>query len=211
MKFFQRKQKGFTVIEMLVVVLIIGILASIVYFNASKARAIARDAERIKTLNDFSAALQLYYVDHKKYPRAGAAPGYGGSSFHRFKYNTTDSNGQCTSTPFGGGTLRFNNSTSEGFLEPLYDEGYTLNHDWNDPLHPSDHASPFNCRYIVPKSESDVDNVQHYLLHCNLEALEDKEADDGGANDTVYEVLSPGTPWVCMCGQDGQGNGTPCP
>lgn len=63
------KKRGFTLIEVLVVIGIIAILGSVVIFAASSARAKANDVARIQALNDLHGALMLYYIDHKKYPQ----------------------------------------------------------------------------------------------------------------------------------------------
>ncbi len=59
---------GFTLLEVLVVVSVIGILASIVAVNLGSARILARDARRKEDVNQLRTALELYYNDHKAYP-----------------------------------------------------------------------------------------------------------------------------------------------
>ncbi|TSC66889.1 MAG: putative General secretion pathway protein GspG, partial [Parcubacteria group bacterium Gr01-1014_66] len=178
---------GFTLIELLVVIAIIGVLASIVFASLNSARVKARNAERIRTLKTFQTALELYYADHGKYPNEA-----GGSGWWGFDYTARQSDGSCS----GAVSLGFNNSASIGFLEVLYDGGYTSEREWTDPLNPV-LGSVFNCRYIVPTDERDVDNVQHYLLHCNLENDPAREASDGGTNPTLYEIVG-GDPWICV-------------
>ena len=59
---------GFTLVELLVVISIIGILASIglVAFNSAQARS--RDVQRKSDLKQISSALELYYSDYGQYP-----------------------------------------------------------------------------------------------------------------------------------------------
>ncbi len=59
---------GFTLIEVLVVISIIGILLSIVLVSMSGAREKARDAERRVALEQLSVALNLYRANHISYP-----------------------------------------------------------------------------------------------------------------------------------------------
>lgn len=63
-------QSGFTLIEMLVVISIIGILATLVAANLNSARSRARDAERKSDIKNIQTALRLYYNDFGGYPKA---------------------------------------------------------------------------------------------------------------------------------------------
>ena len=66
-----KKQKGFTLVELLVVVAIIGILAAIALVYLPLARAKARDAKRVSAVSDLKNVLELYYNDQllPAYPR----------------------------------------------------------------------------------------------------------------------------------------------
>ena len=59
---------GFTLIEILEVISIIGILATLVAVNLNAARSRARDAQRKSDIKNISTALRLYYNDAGKYP-----------------------------------------------------------------------------------------------------------------------------------------------
>jgi len=61
-------QKAFTLIEMLVVISIIGILATLVAANLNSARSRARDAQRKSDIKNIQTALRLYYNDFGGYP-----------------------------------------------------------------------------------------------------------------------------------------------
>jgi len=65
---FKRHSKSFTLIELMVVVLIIGLLAAMVIINVDHARKKGRDAARIADLTSVASALQLYYADKHEYP-----------------------------------------------------------------------------------------------------------------------------------------------
>lgn len=73
-KFF-KPNKGFTLTEILVVIAIIGVLASVVLVALNSSRAKARDAARLKDLETIVGALQVYYEAHGVYP----ATSYAGS------------------------------------------------------------------------------------------------------------------------------------
>lgn len=60
--------KGFTLVELLVVISIISLLSSVVFASVNSARAKARDARRVAELNQIRLALGLYYDDKNAYP-----------------------------------------------------------------------------------------------------------------------------------------------
>lgn len=62
-----RKKRGFTLIEIMVVVLIIMILSGLAIVSVNQARKQARDAKRISDMNTIASALQAYYADHHSY------------------------------------------------------------------------------------------------------------------------------------------------
>lgn len=83
--------KGFTIIELLVVISIIGLLSAIASFALANARAQARDNRRIQDLQQIKTALELYFKDNKKYPKPargyGNGQGIGTGSGHCFGFN----------------------------------------------------------------------------------------------------------------------------
>lgn len=62
------KNKGFSLIELLVVMFIIGILTSVLLPNLMSARQRAKDAQKISDVNAIKDALRLYYNDTQVYP-----------------------------------------------------------------------------------------------------------------------------------------------
>lgn len=63
-------KKGYTLIEILVVVAIIGFLAASAMYAINRARMKGRDARRLADINQIQKALALYYDKNKTYPPA---------------------------------------------------------------------------------------------------------------------------------------------
>ncbi len=65
-------KKGFTILELLVVIVIIGIIASMTFVALNGVRAKARDAKRISDIRQVQSALEIYKNDNGVYPPAGS-------------------------------------------------------------------------------------------------------------------------------------------
>jgi len=63
-----KKEKGFTLLELLVVIGIIGLLASILVVNLTSARKRARDTKRVADIRNLQTASEDYYGKNGKYP-----------------------------------------------------------------------------------------------------------------------------------------------
>jgi general secretion pathway protein G len=75
MKFILPKAKlspqrisGFTLVELLIVMAIIGVLATFFIGSYTGVQKKARDANRKSDLTQISKALEIYYNDHRRYP-----------------------------------------------------------------------------------------------------------------------------------------------
>jgi general secretion pathway protein G len=66
-------RKGFTLIELVIVISIIAILSTMAFFGFSKAQASARDASRQQIMNQIRSSLERYYADNQYYPGVTAA------------------------------------------------------------------------------------------------------------------------------------------
>ncbi len=62
--------KGFTLVELLIVIVIIGVLSAILMANFVGVRQRARDAQRKSDLRQIQSALELYRADVGEYPSA---------------------------------------------------------------------------------------------------------------------------------------------
>lgn len=62
------RQTGFTIVELLIVIVVIGILAALVLNAFSGAQAKARDASRITKVKAIAKSIELYKADNSRYP-----------------------------------------------------------------------------------------------------------------------------------------------
>lgn len=79
------KARGFTLVEVLVVVVVLGILAAIIVPQATSARVDARNGARQADMINVGKALELYNSDFGVYPISpnwsGDTPAYGGKGY----------------------------------------------------------------------------------------------------------------------------------
>ena len=87
----KKAQKGFTIIELLIVIAIIIILAALVLNNFQGAQAKARDTQRVTDVNNVHSKLEEYYNENNYYPNtftAATFPGIDAESLKDPKGNT---------------------------------------------------------------------------------------------------------------------------
>lgn len=65
-------RRGFTIIELLVVMAIIAMLASIIFVAMSSIQAKSRDTRRMEDMRELQKALGLYYVGTNQFPNAAS-------------------------------------------------------------------------------------------------------------------------------------------
>lgn len=96
-------KKGFTLIEILIVVAIIGILASVVVVGLGPAQKRGRDARRVSDLRSVQTALELYYGKNGQYPTSGIS-------------SWTDFAGVLTSAGIGTNQIPRDPTTSRSYV-----------------------------------------------------------------------------------------------
>lgn len=64
----KRFEAGFTLVEMLVVIAIIGVLSSFVLVGLGDVRRDARDTRRIADVRQIQNTLEIYYTENQAYP-----------------------------------------------------------------------------------------------------------------------------------------------
>jgi prepilin-type N-terminal cleavage/methylation domain-containing protein len=153
-----KQQTGFTIVELLIVIVVIGILAAItiVAYNGIQGRA--RDSARIAKLKSIAKSIELYKIDNGQYP-----PILDGQGRETSCGSQTDSWGHCD-----------RNKTLADMLAP-----YTV----IDPTSLSD-ATQGNYWYWYTSQSSD--NYQTYGMMVYLEG--NGGQGDGGYYANAYEV-----------------------
>lgn len=67
----KKKQKGFTIVELLIVIVIIGILATIVIVTFTGIQKKARDSKRQTDINAVNSQIAAFYTNYGFYPTLG--------------------------------------------------------------------------------------------------------------------------------------------
>ena len=76
------KRGGFTIVELLIVIVVIAILAAISVVAYTGIQQRARDTQRKSDLSNLSKAIKLYQVDRGDYAQAGCGSGSGSGWLH---------------------------------------------------------------------------------------------------------------------------------
>lgn len=69
----QKKDRGFTIVELLIVIVVIGVLAAITIVAYSQVQASARDSSRKSAVATIIKALDMYYTDNGRYPASSGS------------------------------------------------------------------------------------------------------------------------------------------
>lgn len=146
----KHKQTGFTIVELLIVIVVIGILAALVLNAFSGVQGKARDATRLSDISRIRKALEAYYAVNSAYPSC-----YGGN------YVVGSSVVDACATSGGYAPIRI-----DAALVPSYMSRFT-----NDPFNT---AGQYGYYYVVGwrktgSSTFSYDKSMNYLLATRLE------------------------------------------
>ncbi len=72
------KQAGFTIVELLIVIIVIGILATIAFVSYGNVTRKARDSERVADAKAIASKAEEYYATNGSYPDATTLAGLSG-------------------------------------------------------------------------------------------------------------------------------------
>lgn len=111
----QSFRKGFTIIEVLVVIVVIGILAGITVFSFRGIQERAYNTDRLQEMKSYEKLFQTYLAEFKEYPPVNALGGHClGSDFPKAAEINADMSGVPSTNPI---TAPFN---SGGYCRDLF-------------------------------------------------------------------------------------------
>lgn len=117
-------KRGFTLIELIVVIAIIGLLSTLAVVALGSARVKARDAKRLSDLKQLQTALELYYTDLNLYPLGTGITM--GDADHACLNNTGFTTAAlCGATPYMGQVPKDPQST-QSFVYTVATNDYTI-------------------------------------------------------------------------------------
>ncbi len=141
-----KQMLGFTLIEVLVVVSLVGTFSTVALVSINEVRMMVRDSQRMKELESLATALELYYQDHDVYPQSTRGT------------CTTSAGNVSTCPPYAGARsdhafILSENWNSADLLHTLVTEGY-IHKLPVDPLNRDGYwyayrSSPDNQGYVI--------------------------------------------------------------
>ena len=147
----KNKQSGFTIVELLIVIVVIGILAAItiVAYNGIQVRA--RDTQRSQDMAGIIKALELYKVDKGAYPPSNGTDSPGSNV--PAGYTITNAYGRSY-------------ATNDSWLKSLVTGGYIKNAP-KDPINTMDNYYSY---YVYPTGVASCPEPIYVLQVQNYEA-----------------------------------------
>ena len=108
------KSKGFSIVELLVVISIIGLLASVALVQIEKARSKARDAQREKNVKVIQDALAIYVAGAQNYPLGENVVLTGTDAVSQAMINR-DSISKIPQDPINSDNYRYTYNSADGY------------------------------------------------------------------------------------------------
>ena len=107
-------RKGFTLIELMVSIAIIGILAALMYINITGIKTKNRDAQRLMRVNEIAKALNIYNTSARSYPVSAENITVTGSDSMSLALQTAGAISQVPVDPMNSGSYVFKYQSADG-------------------------------------------------------------------------------------------------
>lgn len=154
----RKRSSGFTIVELLIVVVVISILAAITVVSYNGVQSRARDSKRIEKVKAIERAMELYYADNGRYP-----PIQDGSGAEGTCGSQTENWGHCD-----------RNLALSNALAPYMQ------------IDPTSLSNATQGNYYYYYTSQSTNNYQYYGLMVYLEGSGGQS--DGGYYSNAYEV-----------------------
>jgi len=170
LRFFLKASKGFTFVEVMVVVAIIGILTTIIVSSYLSAKQRSRDGQRKSDLSLVQAAIEQYKADYNAYPCFNASA------------NECSTDVSPSSTAVGGWSV-------VSSLSSINFPGNYIRNLPKDPVYNGASCTTTNPFYLYWHGIG----RQRYMLFANLENTNDSEAN-------LLKPVPADAPGICVVG-----------
>jgi len=118
-----RGQKGFTIVELLIVIVVISILATLTVFTYNTAQMKARDSKRAEETRNFAQIIESFYAINGYYPPYNPAVGVGVADSTWRTANLPDLKNSILTPPGAAGVSLVNNATPTTSQYGYYNNG----------------------------------------------------------------------------------------
>ena len=185
-KFYLKKnQKSFTLIEILVVVFVIGLIATLVIVGFAHPRQKGRDAQRLADLNKISAAVINYYADHNEYPAINPL-------------NPSDQESSVGTSKNNYVNLLANYLSSANYLDSCPRDPTDLNSGCSDDQKNTPNNN-FGYRYICWKPNTSNNSCQSFLVIGATEQEQDANVSSGLSTNPEFAICNGKTTGATSC------------
>ena len=173
----EKTKSGFTIVELLIVIVVIGILAAItiVAFNGIQGRA--RDSQRVQDMNSIIKALEVYKIQNGNYPAAVGTPNAGGWE--------VSTNGTTATTFLNA--LKTSGTVSSIPVDPRNTADTSIVNGL-DPMSSSEKWLYFYYRYAAGTSGCDASRGDFYIL--GVAQMDGVAADQSAPNSPGFSCPS---------------------
>ncbi len=199
-------KKGFTLIELMIVIVILGVLMGTILPRIAGVQSRSRDTGRMADLTSMSQALELYFDDFGEYPGTMGtvvclAPAGTNFTFET-SFKTYFKNEDVPTPPTGGEVTRFNGSDcTDGYVYfPLYRNGVSkagygivANMEIAQKSNYGNGVVGDLASAIVYATDSDADSIVTELAKNTPDSMIDVEGEGTGAEkgkDTVFILVN---------------------